>query len=148
VLHSDTLSDDIKADYDSTCNKIAAVFDHKQLLRTFQTYLNARPRQSNEPFKVYAAELTCLVHQAFPDYGESAIKGEILRRFIAGLDLSLQTKLYEFGVTTLENAIKVACRCERARSTVAEPFPLQPSSVPQPAMVHSLTTESTNMLVA
>ena len=144
----DSLSDDIKADYDSTCNKIAAVFDHKQLLRTFQTYLNARPRRSNEPLEVYAAELTRLVHQAFPDYGESAIKGEILRRFIAGLELSLQTKLYEFGVTTLEDAIKVAGRCERARSTVTEPFPLPTSSAPQPAEVHSLTTESANTLAA
>lgn len=144
----DSLSDDIKADYDTTCSKLAAVFDQKQLLRTFQTYLNARPRLSNEPLEVYAAELTRLVHQAFPDYGESAIKGEILRRFIAGLEPALQAKLYEFGVTTLEDAIKVAGRCERARSAATESFPLPAPAAPQPAVVHSLTTESTNMLAA
>lgn len=144
----DSLSDDIKSDYDRTCSKMAAVFDQKQLLRTFQTYLNARPRLSNEPLEVYAAELTHLVHQAFPDYGQSAIKGEILRRFIAGLEPALQTKLYEFGVATIEDAIKVAGRCERARSTATEPFPLPTSSAPQPAVVHSLTTESANMLAA
>ncbi len=144
----DSLSDDIKADYDTTCSKLAAVFDQIQLLRTFQTYLNARPRLSNEPLEVYAAELTRLVHQAFPYYGESAIKGEILQRFIAGLEPALQAKLYEFGVTTLEDAIKLAGRCERARSAATESFSLLVPAAPQPTVVHSLTTESTNMLAA
>ncbi len=144
----DSLSDDIKVDYNTTWSKLAAVFDQKQLLRTFQTYLNARPRLSNEPLEVYAAELTRQVHQDFPDYGESAIKGEILRRFIAGLEPALQAKLYEFGVTTFEDAIKVAGRCERARSAATESFSLPAPAAPQPAVVHSLTTESTNMLAA
>lgn len=101
MLHS-SLADDVKTDYDAACSKLAAVFDQKQLLRTFQTYLNARLRLSNEPLEVYNAELTHLVHQALPDYGASDIKGEILRRFTAGLEPALCTKFYEFGATTLE----------------------------------------------
>lgn len=144
----DSLSDDIKSNYDTTCLKMSAVFDQKQQLRTFQTYLNARPRLTTEPLEVYAGELTRLVRQAYPDYGESAIKGEILRRFTAGLDSALQAKLYEFGVTTLDDAIKVAGRCERARSTATEPCPSFTSPISQPTPVHSLTTEPTNTLAA
>ncbi len=71
-----------------------------------------------------------------------------MQRFIAGLEPALQAKLYEFGVTTLEDAIKVAGRCERARSAATESFSLPVPAAPQPAVVHSLTTESTNMLAA
>lgn len=67
-----------------------------------------------------------------------------MRHVIAGLESAFQAKLYEFGVTTLEDVIKVAGRCERACSVATEPAP----AAPQPAKVHSLTTESANILAA
>ncbi|KAL1256498.1 hypothetical protein QQF64_012043 [Cirrhinus molitorella] len=46
------------------------------------------------------------------------------------------------------DAIKVPGWCERARSTATEPFSLPAPAAPQPATIHSLTTESANMLAA
>ena len=59
-----------------------AVFGHKQQIRTF----------GNKPLEVYAAELSGLVRQPFQGYGLTAIKREILRRFIAGHNSVLQGK--------------------------------------------------------
>lgn len=42
-------------------------------LRTFQTYLNTRPRLSYEPLSTYTAELNHHVRQALPGYGGTAI---------------------------------------------------------------------------
>lgn len=42
---------------DIMCNKLSAVFEQKQLLRTFQTYLNSILHLSNQPLEVCAAEL-------------------------------------------------------------------------------------------
>lgn len=50
-----------------------------------------------ELFEAYAAEITRLVLEAFPNYGEPAIAMEWFRRFVVGLDPVLQTKCHEDG---------------------------------------------------
>ena len=67
----DSLSGARKNRYDEICVQM-----QKEALRTFHTYLNARPRLSNEPLEVSAAELRRLVRQAFLDYGQNAIEGD------------------------------------------------------------------------
>lgn len=49
------------------------VFGRKYFLLHFQPFVNARPRMPQEPLEVFAAEITRLVLEAFPNYGESAI---------------------------------------------------------------------------
>ena len=97
-----------------------------------QSSTNARPRQGNEPLEVYAAELCCLVHTAFPDDGEAAVTGEILR-FIVGLDPVMQAKLYEHGVATTLLA------SERARSTFLALSPSPVHTLMSPSAVYTLS---------
>lgn len=52
----------------------------------FQTFVNARQRLPKEPLEVYAAEITRLVLETFPNYGTPAIAMTRFRRFVAGLD--------------------------------------------------------------
>ena len=53
----DSLSDDIKADYDRVKSTLSSVFVQHQSIHRFQTCINARPRFPNEPLEVFAAEL-------------------------------------------------------------------------------------------
>ncbi|KAL6466207.1 hypothetical protein MHYP_G00263400 [Metynnis hypsauchen] len=127
----------VKFDYDQAKAKLNAVFGQTQFLATFQTHLNARPRRPQEPLEVYAADLTNLVADAFPLYGSEAQNCEVFRRFVTGLDPSLQLKIHEHGAVTLEAALKVATQCERAQLalTVAAHTPVMPVTVtPQPGI--------------
>ncbi|KAL7863381.1 hypothetical protein SRHO_G00123650 [Serrasalmus rhombeus] len=105
----------VKTDYDQAKSCLSAVFGRTSFLATFQTHLNARPRRNQEPLEVYAADLTNLVAEAFPKYGPDAQSCEIFRRFVTGLDPSLQLKIDEHGAVTLEAALKVAVQCEQAQ---------------------------------
>lgn len=111
----DSLSDQVKLDYEAAKRHLQNVFTQDQYLQTFKTFLNARPRKSGEQLEVYAAELRTLVLHAFPGYGREAINGEVFRRFLAGLEPTLQMKVQEFGADTIEDAIRVASQCERAQ---------------------------------
>lgn len=81
----------------------------------FQTFVNARQHFPKEPLEVYAAEITRLVLEAFPNYGTPAIAMERFRRFVAGLDPILMKKCHEHGAATLEDALEVACIRECAQ---------------------------------
>lgn len=71
-----------------------------------------------EPLEVYAAEITRLVQEAFPNYGRPAIAMERFRRFVAGLDPILQAKCHEHGAATLKDALGGACKWERAQEAL------------------------------
>lgn len=114
-----SLSPAVKADYDLTKASLSAVFGRATFLATFQTYLNARPRKPQEPLEVYAAELTSLVTEAFPQYDVTARNCEIFRRFVTGLDPALQLKIHEHGAVTLDSALKIASQCERAQLAIS-----------------------------
>ena len=60
-----------------------------------------------------------MVEEAFPNYDTDAKEGESFRRFIAGLDQKLQTKIHELGGTTLTDALNIALRVERASQQVS-----------------------------
>ena len=59
-----------------------------------------------------------LVLEAFPNYDHNALEGENFRRFVAGLDPNLQSKIHEMGAEDLEEALCIASRCERARAAL------------------------------
>ena len=125
----------VKSNYEQAKARLSAVFGRTSFLATFQTHLTARPRKPQEPLEVYAADLTNLVAEAFPQYGIEAQSCEIFRRFVTGLDPSLQLKIHEHGAVTLDAALKVATQCERAQLalTVAAHTPIMPVTVtPQP----------------
>ena len=128
----------MQQDYDKCAAKLNEVFGRKQFLLHFQTFVNARQRLPKEQLEVYAAEITRLVVEAFPEYGKPAITMERFRRFVAGLDPILQSKCHEHGAATLEDALAVACKWERAQEalkllppTVIAPA-LTPSAIPAP----------------
>ncbi|KAI7804760.1 putative synaptotagmin-like protein 3, partial [Triplophysa rosa] len=73
---------------------------------------------SKEPLEVFAAEITRLVLEAFPNYGEAAIAMERFRRFVAGLEPVLQAKCHEHGATSLEEALAIECKWERAQEVL------------------------------
>lgn len=81
----------------------------------FRASLSARVRASGESLEVYAADVSRLVTEAFPDYGDIAQREEKYRRFLAGLDPALKAKCLEQGATDLEKSLQVAERCENAR---------------------------------
>lgn len=113
-----SLSPEIQQDYDECATKLNEVFGRKEFLLHFQTFVNARQRLPKEPLEVYAAEITRLVLEAFPNYGKPAITMERFRRFVAGLDPILQAKCHEHGAATLEDALAVACKWERAQEAL------------------------------
>lgn len=64
--------------------------------------------------EVYAADVSRLVTEAFPEYGAMAQREEKFRRCLAGLNPMLKAKCLELGATEVEEALTVAKRCENA----------------------------------
>lgn len=138
----DSLTPGIKYDYASVKEKLQEAFGQKQFILYFQTCVAARPRQPNESLEIYAADISRLVAEAFPEYDKAARGGETFRRFLAGLDPALQAKCHEQGATDMEEALTVASRCERARQTLRANTPGSNYSSPHPATVATLNFSS------
>lgn len=117
-LYWDSLPPSTQKDYDLVKEKLREVFGPKYSLPFFQTHVNARPRKPGESLDVYSADITRLVLEAFPHYDHNALEGEKFRRFVAGLDPILQSKIHEMGAEDLEDAVRIASRCERARTAL------------------------------
>lgn len=121
----------VQKDYDATVKKMNEVFGRKQFLLHFQTFVNARQRLPKEPLEVFAAEITRLVLEAFPNYGQAALDMERFRRFLAGLDPMLQLKCHEHGASSLEEALAIAAKWERAQEALRLAAPAQaPATAP------------------
>ena len=142
----DTLPPDVQCDYERVKEKLKDAFGQKQFLLYFQTCISARPRQPNESLEVYAADVSRLVAEAFPDYDRVARNGETFRRFLAGLDPALQAKCHEQGATDVEEALTIAGRCERARQALRASAPGSPYSSPHPTVVAALNPAPPNVL--
>lgn len=117
-LYWDSLPSSAQKDYDLVKDKLKEVFGPKYSLPFFQTHVNARPRKPGESLDVYSADITRLVLEAFPNYDYNALEGEKFRRFVAGLDPTLQSKIHEMGAEDLDGALRIASRCERARAAL------------------------------
>ena len=113
-----SLSPNVQQDYEGCTARQNDVFGRKEFLLHFQTFVNARQRLPREPLDVFAAEITRLVLEEFPNYGVAAIAMERFRRFVTGLDPALGAKYHEHGSTTLEEALAVACKWERAQEAL------------------------------
>lgn len=118
----DSLSEAIKSDYTMMKERLGAAFGQRQLMDRFRASLTARARAPGESLEVYAADVSRLVVEAFPDYGEVAQREEKFRRFLAGLDPALKAKCLEMGATDLEEALHVAERCENARAALQRDY--------------------------
>uniref|UniRef100_A0AAV2LUH3 Retrotransposon gag domain-containing protein n=1 Tax=Knipowitschia caucasica TaxID=637954 RepID=A0AAV2LUH3_KNICA len=115
----DSLPDRVKHDYSAVKEKLAGAFGQRQFMDRFRATLSARPRAAGESLEVYAADVSRLVAEAFPDNGVVARKEEKFRRFLASLDPALKSKCLEQGATDLEEAPKDAKTLERRyRGTV------------------------------
>lgn len=117
-LYWDSLPNSVKTSYNTVKDRLRHVFGLQHSLPFFQTHVNARTRKIDESLEVYSADITRLVLEAFPDYDRTAQEGEKFRRFVAGLDPALQAKIHEQGATDIDEALIVACRCERARAAM------------------------------
>ncbi len=125
-----SLSPDIQQNYELCVAALNDVFGRKQFLLHFQTF-----------------EITRLVLEAFPNYGQSAIAMERFRRFVAGLDPVIQAKCHEHGATSLEEALAIACKWERAQE-VLRLAPLPPLSQKTGLSPNSSTTLPSESLAA
>lgn len=111
----DSLLPNIQCDYACVKEKLQEVFGQKQFRFYFQTCISARPSQPKESLEVYAADISRLVAEVFPDYDRTARAGENYRHFPAGLGPALQAKCHEHAATNMEEALR---RCERARQAL------------------------------
>ena len=118
----DSLPATVQGDYEAAKNKLKEAFGQKQYLDRFRANLSARPRAQRESLVVYAAEISRLVAEAFPDYGKNATREEKFRRFLAGLDPGLRAKCHEQGATDMDEALIVAERCENAREAALQDY--------------------------
>lgn len=59
--------------------KLKAVFGQTAHLSTFQSYVNALTRLPGEALPVFAAEISHLVEETFPTYGQNAKDGKKFR---------------------------------------------------------------------
>lgn len=136
-LYWDSLPASTQRDHDSVKEKLRDVFGPKYSLSFFQTHVNARPRKPGESLDVYSADITRLVLEAFPNYDHNALEGEKFCRFVAGLDPNLQSKIHEMGAEDLEDAVRIASHCERARAALQLTPVMSPHTQPseQVAMV-------------
>lgn len=114
----DSLPRTVQADYTAAKERLKEAFGQRQFMDRFRASLSARPRAPAESLEVYAAEISRLVDEAFPEYGERAQREEKFRRFLAGLDSVLRAKCHEQGATDLEEAVIIAGRCENARDAM------------------------------
>lgn len=110
-----------KKDFTKIKEKLSAVFGKTHFLQTFRSCITARKRHQSEPLEVYASTITAMVEEAFPKYDADAKEGESFRRFIAGLEENLRTKIIELGGATLKDALDIALRVERANQQVKAP---------------------------
>ena len=101
-------------EYSVVRKKLSAVFGNTNYLTTFKSCIDARKRQQNEVLEVFAAAITTLVEEAFPNYDTAGKDGEKFRRFLAGIDKPLQIRIHEMGATSFNEALDVAVRVERA----------------------------------
>lgn len=95
----------------------------------------------------YAAEITKLVQEAFPGYGDIAQREEKFNRFLAGLDPALRAKCHEQGATDLDEALIIAGQGEIARETLKLDYSnthvrQAPNGSGAAAMVHSISDVS------
>ncbi|XP_054874671.1 uncharacterized protein LOC118471314 [Amphiprion ocellaris] len=131
----DILPPSVQCDFESVKEKLNEAFGQKQFLLYFQTCVSARTRQANESLELYAADISRLVAEAFPEYDMAALNGEKFRRFLAGLDPGLRAKCHEQGASDLEEALMIAGRCERARMALGvgtQTSPYSPATPPPP----------------
>lgn len=134
----------VQTDYPAVKEKLMEAFGQRHFLDRFRANLAARPRAPGESLDVYAADISQLVHEAFPGYGDIAQKEEKFRRFLAGLDPTLRAKCHEQGATDLEEALVVAGRCEMARETLKMDYANTQARYTPPgggatALVHSIS---------
>ena len=139
-LYWDSLSPSVRQNYSQAKDKLRNVFGSKYTLPFFQTHVNARPRKPGESLDVYSADITRLVLEAFPTYDINAQEGEKFRRFVAGLDLYLQSKIHEMGASSMDEAVVVASRCERARTALQ----FDSSCLPSPDRVAMVRSKSSD----
>uniref|UniRef100_A0AAV2LHR9 Uncharacterized protein n=1 Tax=Knipowitschia caucasica TaxID=637954 RepID=A0AAV2LHR9_KNICA len=139
----DSLPDRVKHDYSAVKEKLAGAFGQRQFMDRFRATLSARPRGAGESLEVYAADVSRLVAEAFPDYGVVA-RREKFRRFLAGLDPALKSKCLEQGATDLEEALTIAERCENAREALQRDcvsnYPFNPHVAESRAVVQAVTS--------
>ncbi|KAL0151983.1 hypothetical protein M9458_052701 [Cirrhinus mrigala] len=114
----DSLPRTIQADYAAAKERLKEAFVQRQFMDRFRASLLARLRAPRQSLEVYAAEISRLVDEAFPEYGDRPQREEKFRRFLAGLDPVLRAKCHEQGATDLEEAVIIAGRCENARDTI------------------------------
>ncbi len=132
---------DVKSNCDKSKTALNSVFAQRLTIFKFQTCINARPRLPGEALEVFSADISRLVNEAFPDYGQKAKNGEKFRRFVAGLAPYLQLRIHEQGVTTLDAALRLAVQIERAHEatsalpmTIHPPTASPPTTLPSPAV--------------
>ena len=155
----DSLAPETKSDYDKVKSALSTVFVKHQSIQKFQTCINARPRLPNEPLEVFAAEITRLCIEAFPQYGDIALNSERFRRFVAGLAPYFQLKIHEQGLSTFDAAVQYAVQLERAHeasqisilptASTTSPMPSYPPPIPSvgnPSVVSLPSTLSVNSI--
>lgn len=116
-LFWDSLPAVVQGDYPVAKEKLLKAFGQRRFLDCFKANLSVCPHAPGESLDVYAVDVSQLVHEAFPGYGDVAQKEEKVHRFLAGLDPLLRAKCREQGATDLEKALIIAGRCDMARET-------------------------------
>ncbi|XP_073796767.1 uncharacterized protein [Danio rerio] len=114
----DSLPQTVQADYTATKKRLKEAFGQRHFMDRFRASLSACPRGPRESLEVYAAEISRLVDEAFPEYGDRVQREEKFRRFLAALDPVLRTKCHEQGATDLEEAVIITGQCENARDAI------------------------------
>ena len=140
----DSLPTTVQADYSAVKERLKEAFGRKQFLDRFRANLSARSRAPHESLVVFAADISRLVAEAFPDYERNATGEEKFRRFLAGLDADLRLKCHEQGATDMEEALIIAERCENGREAVKQDYAAKVTGCMtsvggQVASVHSVT---------
>lgn len=114
----DQLPEDIKNNFQQSKLAISEVFGKNAQRRKVREFTFTRTKTDKESFEMYAASIFKTVNSAFVgvhNYGEVFKQREVLRLFIKGLPAPLQMKCMEQGPQTLQEAMNIVKRIERAK---------------------------------
>lgn len=117
----DQLPDETKQDLELTKKSMCKAFGQTTQIQKVRDFSYSRPRVVGESLEIYAAAVKEMINTAFVgdfDYGDQFKEKETLRRFLQGLDPSLQVKCREHGPKTLDEAVVIARRLEFAQKSV------------------------------
>ena len=111
-----TVKPEDQENYELLVKQLDMRYGNAHLQQVYQAQLNNRNQESKETLQEFEADISRLVHLAFPDAPENMIQALAIQRFIQGMrDSEIQQALRIAHTKTLSDALSIALEHEAAK---------------------------------